>query len=267
MEFLRKNKFAESLSDKKSIQQLLVYGASAGGYSSLANYPMIREALAGEKTRAAMFSDSSPILPGPVYKPGEEILASDLDKTPAVKFWQKVTHAWGWFPAAHGGRCQDAGPPGIRGAGQGAGRALGESHRREGRAHEGPRRRHQQPQQGALQTLCRRPLRPEQLPAGPGHLQLRFRRRPERRSRRPDGRRVPRREAEALHQGNEPGARRTRPASQLRLLHAVVALPGCGQPCDDGAHLRGHRHFARGQPARRTVDGSHPSSTATWASS
>ena len=97
MEFLRKNKFAESLSSRKSIQQLLVYGASAGGYSTLANYPMIREALAGGKTRVAMFSDSGTLLPAPVYKAGEEILASDLDKTPAVKFWQKVTHAWGWF--------------------------------------------------------------------------------------------------------------------------------------------------------------------------
>lgn len=97
MAFLRQNKFAESLSSRKSIQQLLVYGASAGGYSSLANYPMIREALAGDKTRVAMFDDSGPILPAPIYKQGEEILASDLDKTPAVKFWQKVTDAWGWF--------------------------------------------------------------------------------------------------------------------------------------------------------------------------
>ncbi|MDQ0070288.1 hypothetical protein J2W34_002073 [Variovorax boronicumulans] len=119
MEFLRKNKFAESLSGKKSIQQLLVYGVSAGGYSSLANYPMIREALAGEKTRAAMFSDASPILPGAVYQPDEEILASDLDKTPAVKFWQKVTHAWGWFQKPTAADANTPGHPEYAGQAEG----------------------------------------------------------------------------------------------------------------------------------------------------
>mgnify|MGYP001100464968 CR=1 FL=1 len=97
MAFLRKNKFAESLSSRKSIQQLLVYGASAGGFSAQFNYPMIREALAGPATRVALLNDSGPILPGPVYKAGEEIAASDLEKTPAVKFWQKITDAWGFF--------------------------------------------------------------------------------------------------------------------------------------------------------------------------
>lgn len=111
MEFLRKNKFAESLSSKRSIQQLLVHGFSAGGYSALANYPMIREALAGDSTRSALFSDSSPVLPGPIYKPGEDILASDLEKTPAVKFWQKSAHVWGWFQQPTGDDLSAPGHP------------------------------------------------------------------------------------------------------------------------------------------------------------
>ena len=97
MKFLQDNKFTQSLSDKGYLQQLLVYGGSAGGYSAQFNYPMIRQALAGEKTRVALLNDSGPLLTAPVYGAGETISPADLEKTPAAKFWQLASHTWGFF--------------------------------------------------------------------------------------------------------------------------------------------------------------------------
>ncbi|SFP61022.1 pectin acetylesterase-family hydrolase [Variovorax sp. 770b2] len=97
MRFLQDNKFTQSLSDKGYLQQLLVYGGSAGGYSAQFNYPMIRQALAGEKTRVALLNDSGPLLTAPVYNAGETISPADLEKTPAAKFWQLAAHTWGFF--------------------------------------------------------------------------------------------------------------------------------------------------------------------------
>ncbi|MGF6352015.1 hypothetical protein [Variovorax sp. W2I14] len=97
MKFLQDNKFTQSLSDRGYLQQLLVYGGSAGGYSAQFNYPMIRQALAGEKTRVALLNDSGPLLTAPVYGSGEIISPADLEKTPAAKFWQLASHTWGFF--------------------------------------------------------------------------------------------------------------------------------------------------------------------------
>lgn len=97
MSWLRQNKFSESLSPSGYLRQLLVYGGSAGGYAAQFNYPMIRQALASNKTRAALLNDAGTILVAPFYKEGEAIAPSDLEKTPAVKFWAMVSEAWGFF--------------------------------------------------------------------------------------------------------------------------------------------------------------------------
>ncbi|MCY1205388.1 Pectinacetylesterase [compost metagenome] len=97
MKFLQDHKFTQSLSQRGYLQQLLVYGGSAGGYSAQFNYPMIRQALAGDRTRVALLNDSGPMLTAPVYNTGETISADDLEKTPAAKFWQLASHTWGFF--------------------------------------------------------------------------------------------------------------------------------------------------------------------------